>query len=331
MATSRMAGSTDFWKVNLGLEDDYWNSYEEMRPKYADSGFLELIYDYHSSKTNLPVFDVAYDIGCGFGKATIELVKRFTHVIASDSNESSIIGTQRRLASSASNVSFSCCSGEQSYEHHSPQSADVICAAECIPLMNSRLALSSFAQILKPNGTLAIWFYGRAHFSEPEYKVKCQPLFDRIMGLTFAKVMNGGDMKSQATWKRAADGMGSWLDNIDFPPTQWTQVQRRKWNSKSSTMGFSAEFCNFDIELTNCIRDGEKVIETEDPKVWQGTWNIQGVTKYIISSFPGIEKEVEEDAEIQTLFEELRKAMGGENAFRLYNWPIVLILATRSE
>ena len=331
MAVDATPSRTDFWKVDLGLEDHYWTSYEKRRPNYADSAFLDLIYDYHSAKPNPPGFDLAHDIGCGFGKTTVELVKRFQHVIASDSNESSLSAAQKRLDSLTGNVSFSCCAGENLKEKYASQSADLVCAAECIPLMDSKVAISSFSQVLKPNGTLAIWFYGRAHFSEPDYKAKCQPLFDQIMSLTFAKIINGGNFESQATWKRAADGMASWLDNIDFPPQEWCRVQRRKWNNKSTKMGFSQEMCDFGIEPADYTRDQEEVLELEDSRIWQGEWNLHGIKQYICSSFPGIEQEVEADMRIQQLFHDLGKAMGGENAVRLHTWPIVLLLATRQD
>ena len=330
MSPTPEPGDTSFWKVEQGTEDEYWTIYEQIRPKYADSAFLESIYDYHSSKSTPTSFDVAHDIGCGFGKATVELMKRFRHVIASDSNESSLAAAHNRLSSLHGEVTFSCCAGEALSDHFSPQSADLVCAAECIPLLDARLAMSNFAKILKPHGTLAIWFYGRAHFSESEYRAQCQPIFDKIMGLTFAKVMDMGGSKSLATWKRAADSMESWLDNIAFPSMHWNRVERRKWNKGLTKMGFSPEYCSFKIEPSRSISDGEEVIEEEDLELWQGAWNLQGVKSYIHSSFPGIKKLVEDDENIGQLFDQLGEAMGGANAIRLYTWPVVLVLATRS-
>ena len=173
MARTTTPADSSFWKVDSGSGDDYWTAYETMRPSYADSSFLELIYDYHSSKSNPPAFSVAHDVGCGFGKATVEIAKRFEHVIASDSNESPLAAVQKRLSQSSYDLVYSQCTGEQLVDHYPSQSADFISVAEAIPLMDSPVALSGFARILRPRGTLAVWFYGRAHFSEPEYKAKC--------------------------------------------------------------------------------------------------------------------------------------------------------------
>ncbi|MCJ1358110.1 MAG: hypothetical protein MMC33_008108 [Icmadophila ericetorum] len=251
----------------------------------AGSSFLDIIYNYNSSKPNPPTFGVAHDVGCGFGKATIELVKRFQNVVASDSNESSLAAAQKRLDLLAKNVKFSQCIGKQLGEYYPAQSADFIGAAEFIPLMESTVALSGFAKVLKPNGTLATWFYGRAHFSEREYKSTCQSLFDQIMNLIWAKVINSGGPESQATWKRAANGMASWLDNLDFSSGDWGLVQRRKWNAKSAKMGFSCEACDFEIKTTNNVRNDEEPIEIEDPEFWKGAWNIHGVMNCMYSGF----------------------------------------------
>ena len=329
MANKATPAVVNPWSVELGLEDDYWTAYESMRPHYADSSFLELVYDYHTSKPNSPSFNVAHDVGCGFGKATIEIVKQFISVVASDSNGSSLTAAQKRLAPLARNITFLQCTGEQLVEYYPPQSADFISAAECIPLMDSPVALAGFAQLLKPNGTLAIWFYGRAHFTEQDYKAKCQPLFDRIMNLTFAKVIKADGLEGSARWKKAADAMASWLDNLDFSSGDWGLVQRRKWNSKSAKMGFSQEACDFKIEPIRNVRNNEETTEKEDAELWKGSWNIHGVMNYIYSSFPGVKEKVTADIEIDELFRQLAEAMGGESAVRHYTWPVVLILATR--
>ena len=321
----------NLWRVDPGSEEDYWQAYEAMRPKYADSSFLERIYDYHASKfPNMPPFEVAHDVACGSGKASIEIAKRFKHVIASDSNTSSINALQKSQMLSTENIRYEQCAAEELSLHYPPGSADLVSAAQCFPLMDSPVALSSFARVLKPHGTLAIWFYGRPHFSEREYMTQCQPIFDQILNLTFGKVIKGGNTSSKATWKRAADGMASWLDNVDLSSGEWDLMQRRKWNSGTAEMGFGPGACDFDIEPTNNVGNTEEIIAEEDPQIWEGSWDVKGVRKYVNYSFPHIRSAVESDTEIGKLFEQLTEAMGYEDATRLYTWPIVLILATRS-
>lgn len=333
MTTAKASSSagSGLWKVDSGSEEDYWREYEAVRPNYADSDFLRIIYEYHSCKLqDSTLFGIAHDVACGSGKAAIEISKRFGRVIASDSNISSLDALRKCQVLSSNHIQYVQCTAENLSRHCPPESANLITAAQCFPLLDSAAALSSFARVLKPNGTLAIWFYGRPHFSELEYKARCQPLFDRILNLTFGKVIKGGDTENRATWKRAAEGMASWLDNVDLSDGHWDLVQRIKWNAKSAKMGFGPEAVDFVVELTNRVRMTEKVVEKEDAGFWKAGWNIHGVRKYVNSSFPGVDSAVEADAEMRQLFEQLKVGMGGEKATRLYTWPIVLILASRS-
>lgn len=324
--------SGNFWKVASETEDDYWRLYEATRPRYADSRFLDRIFNYHQSNGASASFDVAHDVGCGSGVVAAELARRFTHVVASDNNASSLDAARRLLTKSNPDVgiSFTQCEGEAIAQHYPPQSADLICAAECLPLMDDKVALEAFASILKPGGTLAIWFYGRPHFSEPEFASTCQPVFDSIMDRTFSKVINGFGPKRTESWRKTASGMASELDYLDFSTGQWENVERRKWNSKNAEMSFfTPKACDFELEIVSNVSESEKVIEVEDPDMWGSSWDIQGVKRFVDFCFPNIKELVDEDDGFQRLFEELAEKMGGRGTTRTYTWPTVLILATR--
>lgn len=328
--------SANFWKVASDSEDEYWKSYEATRPNYRDSGFFDIIYSYHLSKGASTAFNVAHDVGCGSGVVASHLATRFAHVIASDNNCSSLDAARRFLATTllASKFSSSLCTGEDLAKHHAPQSADFIGAAECLPLMDADAALEAFATVLKPGGTLAIWFYGRPHFSEPEFARICQPLFDSIMDRAFSKVINGFGPERTASWKRTASAMASWLDYLDFPTGSWEKVQRWKWNSKSAALGFfTPDACDFEIETMSNVTDAEELLEKEDPQMWGGSWDIEGVKRFVDFSFPNIQDKVNGDVEIERLFGELENAMSGKKGddVRSYKWPIVLILATATK
>ncbi|CAG8961901.1 hypothetical protein HYFRA_00013701 [Hymenoscyphus fraxineus] len=323
---------TNFWKAPSSSEDHFWSAYEATRPNYASSNFLETIYDYHDEKD--ASFSIAHDVGCGSGVGAFALAQRFSHVVASDNNTSSLHSAQRFLSSKypPERISFNHCKGEDIASYHAKNSADLIAAPESIVLMDSRAALSSFAKVLKPGGTLAIWMYGRPHFSEVAYKERCQDIFDRIADLSFRKVLTNLNAETEASWKKTASEMASFLDYLDFgkPNENWQNVKRMKWNSRSAKLGFFGPgACDFEFEPMSNIRQGEALIEIEDGEMWGRNWNISGVREYIDYSFPGMKDLVHGDSKIEELLGELGEAMGGKNASRSYTWPIALVLASK--
>ncbi|KAA8570729.1 hypothetical protein MFRU_011g02080 [Monilinia fructicola] len=331
--------TVNFWKVASinQSEDDYWRAYEATRPNYAEDNFLNIIYDYHSFKASTS-FEIAHDVGCGSGIGASELATRFAHVVASDNNASSLNAAHRFLvptpnSKDSDKFTFVICMAEELAAHHEPQSADLVAAAECLPLMDGSAALSAFSTILKPGGTLAIWFYARPHFSEPEYISTCQPIFDRILDCIFSKLINGHGSKRTEGWKKAAEGCISWLDYLDFfeKPGEWEKVVRRKWNNKSTqNTFFTPAACDFELEPISKVTAEEEVIEVEDPSMWERRWDMRGVKDFIDYSFPNVKSLVDGNDEIQGLLKKLQYAMGGEREIRAFKWPIVLVLATKS-
>ena len=321
--------SKNFWRVD---ENDYsyWESYLSTRPNYSQSGFYSLMYEYHASHLNS--FTLAHDIGCGPGQVTAQLLSCFDHVVASDNNPTSLGAAKSRLSKfPAGRVSFVLSTGEDIASHHPPESADFIAAAEMFPLMDAKTALTSFATVLKPGGTLAIWFYGKPHFAEEPYTSTCQPILNTIMDRNFAKVVRGGGKAARAGWKYVAEGMTSWFDYISFPSEQWENIRRWKWNPHLDLAFFGPEACDFDIQPANCIKGHEEVVETTDPHWWANSWDIDAVRKFVGASFPiPKDKDSPVDRDVEVLWTQLSDGMGGEGAAQAFTWPVVLILATRT-
>jgi SAM-dependent methyltransferase len=155
--------------------------------------------------------------------------------------------------------------------------------------MDEKLALEAFATILKPGGTLAIWFYGHPHFSEPD---TCQSLFDQIMECTLHEVINTGGPERMANWKSAGSGNGSWLDDLDFSTGPWERVQRMKWNSKTADLGwFTQRACEFKVDtLKSKVTEADELIEKEDPEMWGRSWDIEEVKEFFNFCFPNIQE-----------------------------------------
>lgn len=135
--------------------EKYWNDYLAARPHY-DQTFYQEIYNYHALHNGL--FQTAHDIGTGPGQVAAELSKKFDHVVASDINSTHLQVAEHRLGSliSSQKVSLTRCSAEELATHHSSRSADLIVAAECLPLVDASKAIQAFSSVLKTNGTLAI-------------------------------------------------------------------------------------------------------------------------------------------------------------------------------
>lgn len=332
------ADAANFWVARPGTEDEYWREYETTRPVYGDSGFLDTIYAYHGRKPNTS-FDVAHDVAAGAGHSSVELAQRFKHVVVSDENEGSMGAARRRLQKDGvdGQMSYVVASAEDLADQKELEdgSADLVTCAESVPMMNTPVMLENFARLLKPQGTVAVWFYGRPRFTEETHKEKCQKLYDEIMNRTFYKAINSGGPKALENWKLATGGIMSWLDYVDMGASAyWSNVERWRWNSNlASDPGFYDENA-FEGELSvapSAVRDGETRKEVNDTTFWTKTWSLAGVRKFVDYTFPNIGDSVREDAKIQELFTQLGEAMGGPEAQRSYTIACALILATRSD
>ena len=193
--------STNIFNV-ANYNEQYWESYLEARPKYANGNFYDKIFAYHQAHSGC--YNVAHDIGTGPGQVAAVLSDRFEHVVASDLNQTHLDVCQHRNSSNRNKISCVLCSGEQISSHISSRSVDTVFCAEALALMNTEQALDAFAKILKPDGTLAVWYYGRPIFSDRE----CQRIYDEMVNILFGHIIKGGEspIKSEQ-WKRTSDIM----------------------------------------------------------------------------------------------------------------------------
>ncbi|KAH8426646.1 class I SAM-dependent methyltransferase [Aspergillus melleus] len=326
---SKEDDSTNVWKLTQEDQTRYWQGYLSTRPKYTDS-FYDLIYNYHASQSKTPSFDVAHDVGAGPGQVSVKLAEKYKHVVVSDNNENHVDYARYALSKTdvpAERFSYNVALGEELGTKYPANSADLVVCALMFPLMDTATALQSFRTVLKQNGTLAIWFYGRAHFSEPEYAETCQPVLDAIINHHFGGVIKGGGPEHTAGWKRAADGIASWLDYIPFAREEWKSVQRHKWNTEWTQLGFfGQDACNFPVEPVSKVQDGEVVIERQDRDLWRKDWNLAQLRQFVQHIFPfnGTDEEP-----VKPLWAELEKKMGGAQAQRTFSWPVVLVLASK--
>lgn len=266
-----------------------------------------------------------------------KLAHRFPHVIATDINEEHIIEARRRCAhlKATRKVEFAACKAEDLASPSSslalePSSVDFIAAAECMPLVDTDVVISTFARLLRPGGTLAMWFYGRPRFAEADYVQSCQPLLDRILDRSFRKTVSGGGVEHQQAWKKALQGMRSWLDDIALPARQWQDVRRHKWNTHADLPFFGDDAIDFEAPAPlSRVLKVEKVTEERDDGFWGLEWSPRGVRDFVEASFPGLKERQDKDDVLQDLMREIEAAMGGVKAVRKFTWPAVLVLAAR--
>lgn len=318
------------WKLQ-NIDPSYWDEYIATRPTYDDKIF-QRVYEYHASHSK--GWSDALDIGTGAGSALGPLTGRFEHVVASDNDPTSLAFAGRRhSAVPPENLSYTLSSGEDIIQHYLPGSFDLITCAETFPLLDTQTALDNAFRLLRPGGTLAIWFYGPPFFTETDVASTSQSLLDSLLDHNFRPVLNGSDDAAKASWKRAADGKASWLDYIPFSPDQWADVRRHKWNNQHARLSFwTPDACDFPVEPVSNVREEEAVTEEQDPTFWAREWDAATVRRFVKASFPKPRELTQgKDETMEGLLQRLGPAMGGEGVVRKLSWPAVLVLATKGE
>ncbi|KAI3396530.1 hypothetical protein diail_12054 [Diaporthe ilicicola] len=316
----------EFWKLR-DVELSYWDEYIATRPVY-DERIFQPIRDFHAAHSHS--HSAALDIGTGSGSAIGPLSETFEHVVASDSDPTSLNFAKHRHSNlPPGKLSFTLSRGEDLLGHHPADSFDLITCAETFPLMDTAQALNNVSALLQPGGTLAIWFYGPPFFTEDDFAPKCQPLLDSIMDHNFRPVVSGGGVVRQQSWKRAADGKASWLDYIPFDKGDWEDVQRRKWNTHARLSFFTPAACDFPVEPSNNVSEGEFTSEERDDSFWQVRWDVEMLRKFVNASFPKPKGTFGPDDTMENMFAQLADEMGGRGVERNLSWPAVLILASK--
>lgn len=317
-----MSSSTDSSLFDGGADFD-WVKYTTNRPNYSPS-FYNRIWDYHRSHSNH--WSLAHDVGTGPGNVAEVLSGRFNKVIASDPSGFHTAVAQRRLM--GSNVTLEQCPAEDLVTKVGPDGhgkADLITLAECIPLMDAKKAFSGFAKLLRSGGTLAVWFYGRPIFAE-EGQEESQKLYDQIAGKAFSRIL---PIKN-TTWQQAFTVMAAWLDNIAFPPEDWMDVERIKWNHDKPLSFMPEEYFDFEVGYKNAVTPDEKVKEHVDRDFWaKEQCGVDWVEGFIDAQFPWKSINDEVGAQLKPMYKDLEEAMGGTGSKTKISWPVVLLLATR--
>jgi len=149
------------------------NAYAKYRPRYP-SNLYDAILQAGSQEMGR---ELAVDVGCGSGQATIDLAKYFTKVIGIDASES-----QLRSTLSASNVEYKLGTSEATGMPNN--CADVVVAATSLHWFDKEAFYVEARRILRSSGVLAAWSYNRLP-RVSEDKPAANELFHKIVLETF--------------------------------------------------------------------------------------------------------------------------------------------------
>ncbi|KAE9364971.1 hypothetical protein N431DRAFT_563028 [Stipitochalara longipes BDJ] len=314
-----------------GSSVQFWKSYVESRPAPTED-FFQLINEYHKSHGDA-LTEIAHDVGTGPGNIAARLAAYFNHVVGSDVNEDVLAAAPSLVPADVLNrVSFIKSPAEALTRNTPPQlggqgTTDLVTVSECMPLLDPPTALKAFYDILRPGGTLGIYFYGPAVFVDGDV-AKCNAAYDKVATriCSFNQPMKG--TPGFPFHLRGAEALISYMDNIAIPGEDWESVERHKWNCDYPLIFNSKAGFDFDFSPVDRRAKGEVTKEVIDRNFWGAEWSLNEVKSYLDSVYPNYrDKAGIHYAEVEEMLEELRAAMGGEK--RKVTFPVVLILATK--
>lgn len=317
--------------VKSGSSVDFWKSYVAARPSPTED-FFHLINQYHTSRGDRNT-GIAHDVGTGPGNIAARLAAYFDHVVGSDVNDKALAVAPALLPQGLKDkLTFINSPAEQLVEK-TPLYAgghgntDLVTVSECMPLLDAPKALKAFHGLLRPGGTLGIYFYGPCLFADGDID-KCNAAYDKVATriCTFNQPMKG--TPGFPFHLRGAETLISYMDNIAFPSEDWESVERHKWNCDFPLIFNGKEGFDFDFHPVDRRSAGETTKETIDRNFWSAEWSINDVKAYLDSVYPNYrDKAGQRYAEVEVLLEELHTAMGGQK--RKVTFSAVLILATK--
>lgn len=272
-------------------------------------------------------------MGTGPGNIAGRLARYFNHVVGSDVNEQVLDAAPYILPAELLNRMTFVKSPAEALAQKTPAqvggqgTTDLITVSECMPLLDAPLALKAFNTLLRPGGTLGIYFYGPAVFADGDVD-KCNAAYNKVATqiCTFNQPMKG--TPGFPFHLRGAETLISEMDNIPIPTDEWESVERYKWNTDYPLIFNSKEGFDFDFSPVDRRAKGEVTKEVVDRNFWGAEWSIDNVKSYLDSVYPNYrDKAGEQYAKVEAMLEELRLAMWGEK--RKVTFPVVLILATK--
>lgn len=141
------------------------SSYHQYRPSYSDKLVQFFINSYHKGGN-----DHLVDIGCGTGLSTYSFEPFFKNLTGIDPSTAMLQSAIEHCQNDK--IIFKEGFGENITELVSNDSVDMVIAGESLHWCDMLKAFEQIYQILKPNGTLAFWFYSQPEFISNEIDIE---------------------------------------------------------------------------------------------------------------------------------------------------------------
>ena len=343
-ATTEMKVERPFTTAAMKADLAFWRHYIASRPA-PPASFFDIINEYHASHSDGRTA-VAHDVGTGPGNIAQRLLPYYDRVVGSDVNAKAFAAASLTASrEDLERLTFIHAPAEDLATAQIPSAigvgnTDLVVVGECMPHLDAPQALQAFHKLLRPNGTLAIYFYGRPIFVNDDAD-ELNAAYEILATRMCRFILPIKDTPGFPFWQRALEGLVSFMDNISLPADAWKSIQRLKWNSHHTLQVIPADA--FDFSVVPVDRRGSHEMEERsvvDLDFWTQEWDADRVEGFILSVFPDARKKAGEEAykEVEKLFADLRKRMcmgGGSSGAgervgaRKVTFPVVLILATR--
>ena len=324
---------TPFTTGAIQQDANFWREYIASRPAPPEE-FFRVIQDYHRTHGD-PTTALAHDVGTGPGNIAERLLRYYDRVVGSDVNKQALAAAPELVSPDLISRLTLVHSPAESLADAVDETiggggkTDLLTVSECIPLLDAPHALAAFRSLLRPGGTLAIYFYGRPIFTGGAEPARLDALYDRIATRICSFLLPFKGTPGFPVHQRAAEALVSQLDSIALPSGEWEHVVRYKWNPDVSLLFNSKDGYDFEFERVDRREEGETTEEIRDRTWWQDEWDADRIKAYLDSVYPSyIEKAGSARyAEIEQGIEEFREALGGGKV--TVSFPVVLILATK--
>lgn len=265
-------------------------AYKLFRPTYPPALYTAIL-RYAAAQGNAGR-DVAADVACGSGQASVDLAKLFKHTIGVDASAQQVAN-----APVIPGVTFQ--QGTAEATNLAPASCDLVAVATALHWFDLPAFYKEAARVLKPRGTLAIWTYGLGTPACPAADSATNAAVARAFLDTYS-----GTLGPYWDARRAhVDALYAGLEPPSGPGSAFTAVERQSLELQKPMPidGLGAYVTTWSAHATYMKKHGVEAGSSDDPAI--------ALANKLKSLLAGV----------------------GPDPSLTFTWPMTLILATRAQ